>query len=270
MNASLVIPAYNEEKRLKPFLDSIAAFSRQNPEFLGEIIVVNDGSSDATGAVVRAFQSAAVQPDPEKQPTASAHLPNLKLIEHEKNQGKGAAVRTGIMSAQGDIVVFMDADGAAPITELPKILTALQTADMAVGNRWLPGAHTIRHSALRRLSGFIYRTYMRLFGLGRIDTMCGFKGFRRATARRLFQNLQEPGWLFDTEICYQAIRIRLRIINFPIQWESKDGSKLGTTALLKSSLQIWPLIRRLRRSAPPDGDPERETRIGQITGRWQK
>lgn len=231
MTISLVIPAFNEEQRLGNFLVAIADFLKNTPEAISEIIVVNDGSADRTPDVISAYQTT---------------LSQLRSISHSTNQGKGAAVRTGVLAAQEEFIIFMDADGATPITELPKMIAALESSDMAVGNRWMLGAKTTRHSRLRSLSGFVYRTYMRLFGLGAIDTMCGFKGFRRETARSLFQNLQEPGWLFDTEICYRAVQSNLHIKNFPIRWESKEGSKLDTKTLLKVALQIRPLIARLR------------------------
>lgn len=234
---SLIIPAYNEEQRIGVFLQSIAEFMRDEPDLITEIIVVNDGSTDRTADVVGAYQET---------------LRGLKLLMHGSNRGKGAAVRTGIMDADGDFIVFIDADGATPITELPKMFKALASADMASGNRWIRGAKTTRHSALRWFSGLVYRTYMRFFGLGAIDTMCGFKGFRRSAARQLFENLREPGWLFDTEICYRAVRSSLRITNFPIRWESKAGSKLDTKTLLKTALQIRPLVRQLQQQSRLD------------------
>lgn len=218
MRLSLVIPAYNEEKRLPAFLKSLAGYQ------LDEVIIVDDGSTDRTAQVAQGFS----------------------VLHHEKNRGKGAAVKTGVMAAQGDYIVFMDADGAAPITELPKMLAALEKADIAIGNRWMAGAKTQRHSGLRKISGWVYRKYMSLFGLGAIDTMCGFKGYRASVARDLFKDLHEERWLFDAEIAYKAVQRGYRIKNFPITWESKDGSKLDTKTLLKTALQIWPLIQRIK------------------------
>lgn len=236
MQISLVIPAYNEAKRLPAFLQTIADYHHKNPDHLHEIIVIDDGSNDDTVASAKAFQH---------------ELPNFQLIEHGHNQGKGAAVRTGVLAAHGSHVVFTDADGATPITELPKMIASLQQDDIAIGNRWLPGAKTERHSLLRQLSGWVYRNYMKLFGLGAIDTMCGFKGYRADVAQNLFQNLQENRWLFDTEIAYKAVQAHYTIKNFPIEWESKDGSKLDSLTLLKSALNIYPLIRRLKSEPRP-------------------
>lgn len=232
MKVSLIIPAYNEAKRLGPFLESIADFTKQQPTALHEIIVVDDGSTDDTVRIATSFLT---------------KIPGLRVRKLTPNQGKGAAVQAGVMQASGDYIVFMDADGATPITEVPKMIAALQQTPIAVGNRWLPGAKTERHSSLRQLSGWVYRNYMRLFGLGSVDTMCGFKGYQQAVAKDLFGNLQEKRWLFDTEIAYKALQKHYPTKNFPIQWESKDGSKLSTRALLNSALAIWPLIHRLKK-----------------------
>ncbi len=234
MTVSLIIPAYNEEKRLGPFLDSLTRLIRQQPNILHEIIIVDDGSKDNTAQIAQA---------------ATNNLSILRVIKQVKNQGKGAAVKTGVMSATGDIIIFMDADGATDATEIPAMLAVFKTQnpDIVIGNRFLPGAKTDRHSVLRRFSGFVNRMYMRLFGLGDIDTMCGFKGYKQEVARALFSNLMEERWLFDTEIAYKAVKSKYQIINLPITWESKDGSKLPTRTLIKSAFQIWPLIRRIHK-----------------------
>ncbi len=232
MRISLVIPAYNEENRLPPFLASIVGYLHQQPNALHEIIVVDDGSSDATYQHAKSWQ---------------AKLPHLKVIQQSRNQGKGKAVQTGVLAATGEAVVFIDADGATAITELPKMRAALTEAQIGIGNRWMAGAVTRRHSALRQLSGWANRLYMSLFGLGNIDTMCGFKVYHRAVARQLFAHLLEDRWLFDTEIAYKATRQGYSIKNFPIIWESKDGSKLGAGTLIKAGVRIWPLIRQVNR-----------------------
>ena len=232
MKLSLIIPAYNEESRIGPFLDSIAEYFKLHAEYNAEVIVVDDGSRDNT-VKVSAESGKAIK--------------NFNIISLPQNRGKGAAVRAGVMASQGDQVVFMDADGATGIDQLPKMMYALESADIAIGNRWMKGAKAERHSLLRALSGFLYRNYMRLFGLGSIDTMCGFKGYQSHVAKDLYENLQEKRWLFDTEIAYKAVQQKYRIRNFPIAWESKDGSKLDTKTLIKSALSIFPLIMRIRK-----------------------
>lgn len=242
-NISLIIPAYNEEQRLGQFLTDIRTFTNANPAMLTEIIVVDDGSTDQTIDVVNSHRD---------------NFSKFQILKHQTNQGKGAAVKTGVMAAQGDLIVFMDADGATPITELPKMISALQSNDIGIGNRWMAGAKTERHSPLRQFSSRIYRTYMTFFGLGAIDTMCGFKGYRHDIAKKLFANLQEKRWLFDTEIAYKSVQASYTIKNFPISWESKDGSKLDTKTLIKTAFEIYPLIKRIKHESAK-GQPDGET-----------
>lgn len=231
MKVSLIIPAYNEQKRLKPFLSSIAKYAAKHRQDIKEIIIVDDGSKDATVAVAESFQG---------------KIAGLRVLKQVPNQGKGAAVRAGVLAARGDQIVFMDADGATDISELPKMLAALESADIAIGNRWMKGARTDRHSWFRSLSGSLNRAYMRPF-VGKVDTMCGFKGYQKNVAKALYANLLENRWLFDTEVAYRARLRGYKVANFPIRWESKDGSKLGTLTLLKAALKILPLIRKVKK-----------------------
>ncbi|MBI1833825.1 MAG: glycosyltransferase family 2 protein [Candidatus Andersenbacteria bacterium] len=232
MKVSLIIPAYNEEKRLPAFLNTVLTYERQHADQIHEVIIVDDGSTDTTSQQV--------------QKRINGSQP-VKLLTLSQNRGKGGAIQAGIEAATGDVVVFTDADGATPITELPKMITALQSADVAVGNRWMSGAHVHKSTTLRHFAGWVYKTYMSLFGLGEIDTMCGFKGYKLSIARDLFSNLLEKRWLFDTEVAYKAVRRKYVIKNFPIEWESKPGSKLDSFTLLKSGFQILPLISKIKK-----------------------
>jgi dolichyl-phosphate beta-glucosyltransferase len=235
MQVTLVIPAYNEEKRLDPFLRSISAHLAQDASPISDVIVVDDGSTDETCAVVERWRQI---------------IPVLRIVKHEVNLGKGAAVRTGVLAVEGDegdCVIFMDADGSTGIAELPMMMEALRSADVAVGNRWMRGANSRQQSMLRRVASWTYRCCMSLCGLGNVDTMCGFKGFRRDAARVLFADLREPRWLFDIEVAYKATLRGYRICNFPIHWESKDGSKLSAATFIKAAFNIWPLLWRLHR-----------------------
>lgn len=223
MTVSLIIPAYNEAERLPAFLEDLVTFFRKAPPgtFL-EVMVVDDGSTDRTTAVAKTFTN---------------RLP-LRVIRLAENRGKGAAVRTGVLQTHSDAIVFLDADGATAPTELPKLLAALQRVPIAVGNRWMRESHVEDREPFRAVSGWIYRTYVDLFGLRGIDTMCGFKGFRRDAAHALFATLREERWLFDTEIMLRARRRGYAIENVPIRWTSKHGSKLNLRALIRSTFQI--------------------------------
>ena len=235
MNASLIIPAYNEERRLPAFLRALSDFHASHGGMLYEILVVDDGSTDRTAGTAGAF---------------AGPLP-IRVIRLPMNRGKGAAVRAGVMEALGDAVIFMDADGATAPGELPKLLNALEHSPIAVGNRWMPGSHVTEREPFRALSGWIYRTTVGLFGLSSVDTMCGFKGFRRESARTLFEKLREERWLFDTEIMLRARRRSYRIANVPITWTSKRGSKLRPAVLIRASFQIPLLAIRVRRERSP-------------------
>lgn len=229
---SLVIPAYNEEKRLPEFLGTVATFVKESPNDITEILLVDDGSTDNTVAVARKYQ---------------ADIPGLRVITQPNNQGKGAAIAKGVSEATGDWIVFMDADGATPISEIPKMRAALVKAQIGVGNRWMKGANVYRSSLFRHVSGWVYKTYMGMFGLGGIDTMCGFKGYHRDVAKDLFADLLEERWLFDTEVAYKAVRRGYTIENFPINWKSVEGSKLSPIDLLKAGGSIWFLIARIKK-----------------------
>lgn len=232
MQVSVIIPAYNEEKRLPSFLSSVLMYAKKEPS-ISELIVVDDGSSDGTSAYVQ---------------EQIQHAPNLRLVSQRENKGKGAAIKAGIEAATTDYVVFIDADGATKIDQFPKMLQAFQDgADVAVGNRWMKGANVHRSTMFRHISGWLNKTYMGFFGLGAIDTMCGFKGYKTSVARDLFSNLTEERWLFDTEIAYKAVVKKYNIINFPVTWESIDGSKLDTKTLLLSGVRILPLIQKIKK-----------------------
>ncbi len=226
---SLLIPAYNEAERLAPFLDSVVDYNQTHPSHIHEIIIIDDGSTDSTYDLAASY---------------SDKLP-VRLLKHQKNSGKGAAIKTGVFSATAEYIVFTDADGATPITELSKMLSALHDHQIVVGNRWIPGSKTDRHSLLRKLSGWTYRQYMKFYGLGQIDTMCGFKGYHRNVALDLFKDLIDNRWLFDTEIAYKAVHLNYSITNIPVEWESKEGSKLSAFSLIKSALGIRPLLKRV-------------------------
>lgn len=231
MRASLIIPAYNEEGRLPAFLRELSAFHQRHPNLLDEVLVVDDGSADRTSEVARSFAD---------------QLP-LKVMRFPNNRGKGAAVRAGVLEARGETVIFMDADGATSPDEIPNIVRALEHAPIAVGNRWMPGSRVADREPFRAFSGWVNRTYVGLFGLREVDTMCGFKGFRRDVARALFDHLYSERWLFDTEIMLRARRRGVPMTHVPIAWTSKHGSKLRPAVLLRSFFVIPFLAARVWR-----------------------
>ncbi len=232
MSLTIVVPAYNESKRILPFLAELRNFINANRDLEIKVTIVNDGSTDNSLEIVNDF----IRDDI-----------HFAVLSYEKNRGKGAAVQYGVKDADSDFIIFMDADGATRPTEIPKMLQNLKNADIAIGNRWLAESKVEKRTFLRQLSSWVYRNYMRLFSLGGIDTMCGFKGFRKDVAKKLFANLFDERWLFDTEICYKAKRMKYKIVNFPINWESKQGSKLKSSTIIKSFFAIPILIWQVKK-----------------------
>ncbi len=229
---SIIIPAYNEAERFGPHIPAILAYlNARYPAF--ELLVVDDGSTDRTAAVVRA---------------ALADEGRARLISYQPNRGKGYAIRTGVLASRGDQVVFLDADLSTPLEEIPRALAELQSVDVVVGSRRLPGSDIrVQPPLYRRLATFIFDTIKHLMvGLWHIsDTQCGFKAFRGEAARQLFALGQVDRFMFDVEILYLAERAQLRLKEIPVRWADAAGSKVkfweGVTHMIRD---LW-RIRRL-------------------------
>lgn len=223
---SYVVPAYNEEQRLGASLEKLTAYAA-NQLYNVEIIVVDDGSGDGTVDIA----SASFAQLPEG--------PTGKLLTHEVNRGKGAAVRTGALAADGDVVLYLDADLSTPPAETAKLLKAIQSgADVAIGTRIQPEGGDMRASqpALRRIAGRVFAVARRRLLLSNVeDTQCGFKAFRRAAAREIFSRQQLEGWAFDGELLYLAERLGYTVAQVPVNWHHVEGSrmKLGPGSALR-------------------------------------
>jgi len=214
MTYSIVIPAYNEGARLGPTLEEVLAYVHR----LGldaEIIVVNDGSRDHTADIVRAF---------------AAKDPRVSLLENPGNRGKGYSVRHGMLKAQGEIIIFSDADLSSPIDEMPKLLQALKDgADIAIGSRWLRAElQTTRQSVHRQLFGRIFNGLNRLIlGLQFKDTQCGFKAFTRRAAQTILPLQRIERWGFDPEILFLARKFGFRVAEVPVKWGHVGGTRIN-------------------------------------------
>lgn len=211
---SIILPAYNEERRIGPTLQRIASFMAGSGEAY-ELIVVDDGSADRTPAIVAEFAA-----------THSA----TRLLAMPRNSGKGAAVRAGVLESRGREVLFSDADLSTPIAELTRLRAALHAgADLAIGSRAIPGAVTRTQPLLRRIQGGGFHLLTRLLGFHVVaaiaDTQCGFKLFRGAVARVLFRELTLAGFAFDVELLELAHR-RFQIAEVPVEWTHVGGSKV--------------------------------------------
>ena len=232
---SIVIPAYNEQARLpRTVLETIHWCGIRNLEF--ELIIADDGSRDETLALARLFEESDVR----IRALACPHT------------GKGAAVRMGVLNAKGRLVLFMDADGATPLDQIPKLLAAIEQGhDVAIGSRVVqhPGEAEVRTSFHRRLIGRCFAFFVNLFTFGGIaDTQCGFKMFRREAAIAIFSRQKIVGFAFDVEILFIARRLSLPIAEVPVNWVAQAGSKVN---LVTDSIRmLWDIshIRWLHRN----------------------
>lgn len=239
---SVVIPAYNEAARLPAYLKEVVGYfdGRDQPY---EVLVVDDGSGDATSALVRDL--------------AGVHA-CVRLHALPANRGKGFAVRTGMMAARGALRLMADADGATPILEVKRLEAAIQAgADLAVGSRALPDPSVVvRARAHRMLAGQVWSRLVRALGVsGVVDTQCGFKLVRAAVADDLFPALRTDGFGFDVELVLLAQRRGYRIAEVPINWTDQPGSKVG---VLKDGPRMLAQIVAARLRLARSRDPRRD------------
>ena len=210
---SIVIPAYNEAERIGATLDKVLAHIAQE-HWRAEVVVVNDGSTDQTAAIVRDY---------------SRRNPAVRLVENPGNRGKGYSVRNGMMNALGDVLLLSDADLSSPIAEAKKLFAALDAgADIAIGSRWLRAeTQTQRQSLMRQLFGRVFNLLLRvILGLRFKDTQCGFKAFRRPAAQKIFPLQRIERWGFDPEGLYLARKFHLRVDEVAVEWANDDRSKI--------------------------------------------
>jgi glycosyltransferase involved in cell wall biosynthesis len=206
---SIVVPAYNEALRIDTTLRKIRIYAAAQP-FPIEVVVVDDGSTDATAEVV-------------------ARFPEVRLLRVSPNRGKGHAVRRGALASAGEFVLFTDADLSAPIEEADKLLSALESgAAAAVGSRALRRELIgVRQPVFRDYSGRIYNLLVRLFtGLRIHDTQCGFKLFRMDATRRAFELQRVEGFGFDPELLFLIERTGGKIVEVPVRWNHDAATKV--------------------------------------------
>jgi len=209
--ASVIIPAYNEERRMPASLRRVVDLIQQQSDPI-EVIVVDDGSRDATAAIVEEFVR---------------DIPFVTLIRNPHG-GKGAAIKTGIAKGRGQYLILSDTDLSVPIEELRKFLPPVLTNyDVAIASREVKGARRINEPAYRHLMGRVYNLLVRLVAVPGIqDTQCGFKAFRREVAREVFPLQTIEGWGFDVEILFIARRRGYRILEVPVDWYYGEESKI--------------------------------------------
>lgn len=216
----MIIPAYNEEDRISKTLAEVDRFLNQRPDAY-EILVVDDGSRDHTREVVRSI---------------AENISEIRLIEHVRNQGKGWAVRTGMLNARGKYRLFMDADGSTAINHWIGLRDSIEMgADVAVGSRHATGAMIEKRQSLHRVAlGFAFRQLVRgLFRLDINDTQNGFKAFTADAAQRIFKRQTVKGWAFDVEVLSIAKRLGFSIVEIPVVWIDDNRSKVRALSMPK-------------------------------------
>ena len=247
MTLTIVLPAYNEAERIEPALDELFGYLRRRSDSARDgahgaarlpdeidVLVVDDGSTDGTAALVEGRREATA-------PSDGLRLGVLRV----PHGGKGAAVRAGLLAATGDVIVFADADMATPPDQLPLLVDALADHDVALGSRIQPDGSDMRATqpGYRRLLGKAFHLLASLWVVGPVqDTQCGFKGFTREAAHDLAGRLRVTSIVFDVELIYLARRRGYRLAIIPIRWFDKRGSRMRASAGL--ALRVaWDLLR---------------------------
>jgi glycosyltransferase involved in cell wall biosynthesis len=229
---SIVIPAFNEGRRLGATLEAVLGYLRDTSFDRCEVVVVDDGSTDDTVAVAERFH---------------ATHPEVRLLRNPGNRGKGYSVRHGMLEASGDWILFTDADLSAPIEELARLLDAAahHQAAVAIGSRALDRSLIgVHQSWFRENAGRIFNLLVRLIaGLRFADTQCGFKLFTRDAAHQVFRRLRLERFGFDAEALYLARKLGFQAIEVPVRWSHSEGTKVR---MLRDSLNMFLDLARIR------------------------
>jgi len=211
---SLVIPAYNEESRIKPLFDAITSFD-------GELIVVCDGE-DGTADIVNRI-------------AASRQDLNIRCLRFDHRLGKGGGVIAGLEEARLPLVGYFDADGSTSIDEMKRLFLTLSSADGAIGSRWMPGATLkVRQSIMRQLESRVFNLIIRiLFGIRYHDTQCGAKVFKKSAIDAVLPMMISRGFEFDVELLWRLRRGGCRVIEVPIEWQNKGDSRVRKRDMIR-------------------------------------
>ena len=233
---SIVIPAYNEERRLGDTLQEISTFLEES-DTDAEVLVVDDGSTDGTVALAESWTDRL----------------SLRVITSGRNFGKGHAVRIGMLAATGRRRLFADADGSTPIAELASLSSALDSiggVGVALASIALPDSNVLSpQSRLRSLAGRVGNWLIQIMVLPGIkDSQRGFKLFSAAAADAAFSEAELDGWAFDVEVLAMARQAGFRLVEVPVTWEHRLASRVRATSYITSLIEVWKVRRRIGRA----------------------
>lgn len=230
MKLSIVIPAHNEEQRLPPMLEAYAKYFANAYGDDAELIVVSNFSSDRTAEVAREI---------------GCCYPQVTVIDEPKRIGKGGAVMLGAKNAEGDLIGFVDADGATPPEAFDDLVKKISLDGCIIASRWMKGSDVEPKQPLsRRVASRFFNGLVRvLFGLKLTDTQCGAKLFRREVMQRILGNLGVTSWAFDVDMLFQSKRLGASIREIPTVWRDVAGSKLKVG---RTSMSMFVALVRLR------------------------
>ena len=225
MKLSIVIPAFNEEKRIKSTLESLV--NRFNSSC--EIIVVSE-SNDKTDYIVTEFSKTSAV---------------IKLLASSQRLGKGGAFKKGVRNAHGEIVMLLDSDLPVPISDVEKVISLMKRVDVAVASREVEGTKILVYPPMARVfAGKAFsRIFNALFNLNVKDTQCGCKAFRKEVLEKVLNNVESNGFEFDAELLFKCRRAGYKIIEVPVTWSFKPDSKLSlfqdTLKMSRGVLKLW-------------------------------
>ena len=224
MDLSIVIPAYNESRRLGPTLRRVVDYLRQSGTDY-EVLVVDDGSTDGTAEVAGAFAAEGV-----------------RVLRQEVNRGKGAVIKAGVLASRGREVLLLDADLSTPIEDIEKLRPRLADAEVVLGSRSVEGADILTHQPFyREMMGRTFNFIIQVVGVrGLRDTQCGFKLLDGEVARRLFAELQIQRFAYDVELVWLARRHGYRVVEVGVRWADSPSSKVNP--LTDSSRMFWDVM----------------------------
>lgn len=231
MFLSVIVPAYNEEKRIPETLKKVRDYlSRQDYDW--EVLIVNDGSKDGTGKVVR---------------EVIKDWQNFRLIDNELNKGKGGVVKQGMLEAKGDWRLFMDADNSTDISEIEKLWPFKEGHDIIIGSRYLnKDSIKIKQPLLRRIVSRFGNWLIRiLLGINMVDTQCGFKLFSAKASEDIFPRQTIERWGFDMEILAIARKLGYKIKEVAVDWYDAEGSHVKKGTAVKSLKELIIIKRNL-------------------------